>query len=76
MKEQKKNWYLSFGLLTIAVMSTLKIFFDLPHFAYGIGLGLGLVLELTGLYTMRHDLTKFRNAKFSLLKRFVKMKVQ
>jgi hypothetical protein len=59
----KTNWYLRAGLLLVGVLLGVNHFFELPHLVYGLGLGLGIALELIGLYAINHDLKKIRECK-------------
>lgn len=67
MKHRKFNWYLRIGLLLAALVLTIKRFFDLPDFIYGLLLGTAVVLEIIGVYAINHDIKKLKTAKKELL---------
>lgn len=69
MKNNNVNLFLSLGLLTIGIVIGFNHFIELPHFIYGFGLGVGLTLELIGMYFSKHDITKVRVLKRNLFKR-------
>ena len=46
MKNVKKNWYLSIGLLVIGLVLGVSHFIQLPDIIHGLGIGLGIGLEL------------------------------
>ena len=58
-----KNWYLSTGILLIGVLIGIDHFTELPDFLYGLGLGLGIALELIGAYAVRHNMKKIKEFK-------------
>lgn len=58
------------GLVIIAIMLLLHLYaIHLPDFIEGLMLGSGIALELIGIYTIKHDISKFRNFKMKLLKK-------
>jgi len=67
MKNRSLNWYLRAGLLVGGVLTGINHFFNLPHFVYGFGLGIGLALEIIGTYAINHDLRNLRECKKRVL---------
>ncbi|MED1206101.1 hypothetical protein [Heyndrickxia acidicola] len=65
MKGSKKFFHI--GLVIIAIMLLLHLYvIHLPDFIEGFMLGSGIALELIGIYTIKHDISKFRNFKMKL----------
>ncbi len=64
------NNFFRVGSVIIAIMLLLHLYsIQLPDFIEGLMLGSGIALELIGIYTMKHDISKFRNFKKKLLKK-------
>lgn len=72
MKIKQMNLYLSLGLLINAIILSANHFIVLPDFIYGLGLGIGISLELIGIYSINHDINKIKNFKKNLIKKFLK----
>jgi len=67
---KKINKFLSIGLIIIALMLLLKHFsVQLPNFFEELCYGIGVGLELFGIYLMFGDTSKFRNYKIRLVKK-------
>ncbi len=61
---KKNNVFLAVGLLMIAFTLMAKQFIaGYPHFLQGIGLGLGLILEIIGCYLNRYDMPEWMKKK-------------
>jgi len=66
---KKRNKFMKVGLLIIAIILLPKNFSaQLPDFIQGLGYGVGIALELIGIYSINHDIFKFKNYKTNLLK--------
>ena len=64
------NKFLKIGLVIITIMLILHIhLINLPDFFEGLGYGIGIALELIGIYSMNHDVSKLRNFKKEVLKK-------
>jgi len=72
MRQRKMNWYLRVGILLVGVLIGLNHFIELPEALYGLGLGLGIALELIGAYAIKHDMHKAKEFKKRLLHIFAK----
>jgi hypothetical protein len=70
MKDRKPNKYIIIGLLLCAAVPSIDRFIYLPEFVHGVGMGLGITLELIGLYSLNHEL-KLRTWKKNLFRRFI-----
>ena len=66
---KKFNNFLCIGLFIVGAIQFLNHLVALPHFIYGLGLGIGLSFELIGIFAMKYDISKIRKYKISLLKR-------
>jgi hypothetical protein len=66
---KKLNNFLYIGLLIVGAIQFLNHLVDLPHFIYGLGLGIGLSFELIGVFTMKYDISKIRKYKINLLRK-------
>lgn len=65
----KQNKLLSLGLFIIGMSLTLKHFsVPIPDFVDGLLVGAGIGLELIGIYTINHDLSKLKKFKRNLFK--------
>jgi hypothetical protein len=71
MKNVKTNWYLRIGMLIIAFMLSSKYFIQMPYVLQGLGLGVGISLEMIGIFSINNDMTKLKSFKRKLLKRKV-----
>lgn len=72
MKNKQMNLYLILGLLINSIIFSVNHFIELPDFISSLGIGIGICLELIGLYSINHDITKIKNFKKNLIKKFVK----
>lgn len=72
MKNNQKNWCLSLGLIIIGIVFGVNHFIKLPDIIEGLGIGISLGLELIGLYSTNHDITKIKIFKKNLIGKFVK----
>ena len=68
MKNNKMNHFLMAGLLVISITQILGHLISLPEIIQGFGMGLGLSLELFGVFANKHDLTKFKEFKRNIVK--------
>jgi hypothetical protein len=68
MKNLKTNWFLSIGLVLISIMLVSKHLIQLPEAFQCFGLGLGIGLELLGIFYINNDMTKLKNFKKKFLK--------
>jgi len=66
---RKLNKYMRIGMLCVGITFILKQFIILPELVSGVLIGFGLGLELIGVYSMRHDMSKFKNCKRNFLKK-------
>lgn len=66
---KKLNNLLCIGLFIVGAIQFLNHLVALPHFIYGLGLGIGLSFEFMGIFAMKHGISKIRKYKASLLKR-------
>lgn len=72
MKNNKMNKYVILGMLINSIAISAKQLANIPDGIYGFGMGLGIGLEIFGLYSMKHDTTKIKNFKRNLIKKLVK----
>lgn len=72
MKDIKKNWCLIIGLLIVSIVLVAKHLVKLPDTVEGLGLGFGFGLELVGVYSINHDMTKIKKFKKNLVHAFIK----
>ncbi|NRD77842.1 hypothetical protein HPT25_10520 [Bacillus sp. BRMEA1] len=64
------NNFYRIGVLIVAIMLLLHLFsIHLPDFIEGLCIGIGIALELIGIYTMKHDISKLRNFKMKIVKK-------
>ena len=64
------NNFFRIGSVIVALMLMLHLFsIQLPDCVDGLMLGSCFVFELIGIYTMKHDISKFRNVEMKLLKK-------
>lgn len=66
MNRMRTNKFLIVGAILICSVFLLKHTIGLHDFFEGFGLGLGIVLELYGVLTLKSDRLKFRNFKRKL----------
>ncbi|EJO5346560.1 hypothetical protein NRP93_000611 [Clostridium botulinum] len=67
---KKPNKTLIIGIFIISITTILRNFLiQLPEFILGLGYGIGIALELIGVYSIKHDISKFKNCKRKFLKR-------
>jgi len=67
---KKPNNYQKIGLLLIAINLSSNQFNILPDILNGFCLGAGTALTLIGAYSCNHDMSKIRNYKTKLIKRY------
>lgn len=68
---QKLNKLMKIGLAIIPIMLLLKnLSIQLPDYLQGLFLGIGIGFELIGIYSINHDISKFKNYKMNLLKKY------
>lgn len=72
---KKLNKMTSIGLFIVVLTFILPRFIALPHLILGLGLGVGLTLELIGAYSMNHDISKLRNCKKNMFQKVFRNKV-
>lgn len=75
MRNKIKNKYLFLGLLFNGVWLFSKHIFSLPEFINGLLAGLAITLMLFGAYAENHDVSKIKNFKRNLFKRFLKSSI-
>lgn len=56
-------------MLCCATTVILNHFIILPESVSGLGLGTGIGLELIGVYSINHDMSKLKNYKMNFLKK-------
>lgn len=67
---KKSNKILCIGILIVCIMLILKhMSVNLPDFIYGLCMGVGIGLELLGIYSINHNTTKFKQHKINILKK-------
>jgi len=66
------NIYLKAGLLLVGALLAINHLIILPHFLFGLGLGLGIALELIGAYAARHDMENVKKFKKRLFHSIVR----
>lgn len=71
MKNNQMNSYLILGLFICSIVLFFNRFIGLPEIISGFGLGIGIALELIGVYSMKHDITKIKKFKKSLIRKIV-----
>jgi hypothetical protein len=71
---KKFNNYLLIGLALVSLTFVLKhvTIVVVPDAMMGFLLGIGIALELIGVYTMNHSLAPIKNFKRTLYNKFVK----
>ncbi len=69
MKPAKTNLYTGIGIFLVGITLLLKNLLALPEFFSGLGLGMGLALELVGFIKCSHGQNYIKNAKLSLIRR-------
>jgi hypothetical protein len=72
MINNKRNWYLSIGILLIAAEIGINHFVKLPELVNGFALGLGIGLELIGVYTINNDMSRIKKFKRNILHAFLR----
>lgn len=72
MKSNKMNKYIMWGLLINSIILTAKQFINIPEGIYCFGMGVGIALEIFGLYSMKHDTAKIKKIKRNLIKKFIR----
>ena len=70
--KNKMNWYLKSGLLISSIVIGVNHIIELPGSIHGFGIGVAIALELVGIYSLRHDMTKIKNFKKNLFRKFIK----
>ena len=59
----------SIGGFVIGIMLIFNYFvLNIPDFVYGLCYGIGFAIELIGIYTMSHDISKLKYSKAKFLK--------
>lgn len=71
MKNNKMNKHMIWGLLINSFLMSIKHFIEIPDALACFGMGIGISLLGFGIYTMNHDITKFKNWKRNLVKKFI-----
>ena len=71
MKNNKMNKYIIWGLLINSLSIVIKQFIEIPDVIACFATGMGLSLLIFGLYAMNHDVSKLKNWKKNLVKRFI-----
>ncbi|WP_069659715.1 hypothetical protein [Arcticibacter eurypsychrophilus] len=67
---KKRNWCMTVGCLVLATALILKhILPGLPDAIYGLCFGMGIGLELIGLYTLNHDLSALKRYKMNITRK-------
>ena len=61
------NKYMVLGLLIISI----KYLINIPNALACFSTGMGIVLLIFGLYAMNHDITKLKDWKKNLVKRYL-----
>lgn len=69
MKRIGNNKLLSIGISVIGIALLLKYITQVPDSIYGFLTGLGIGIELLGIYSLNHDISKLKNFKKKLLKK-------
>lgn len=65
-----RNWFVSVGCLLLATALVLKhVLPGLPDFIYGLCFGIGIGLELMGLYVANHDISPLKRHKRNLFRK-------
>ncbi len=72
MKNNKMSKYVILGMLINSIVISAKQLANIPDGISGFGMGLGIGLEIFGLYSMNHDIAKIKNFKKNLIKKLVK----
>ncbi len=72
MKNNRLNKYIIVGMLINSIVISAKQLANIPDSISGFGMGIGIGLEIFGVYSMNHDITKIKNFKRNLVKKFVK----
>ncbi|NLJ78995.1 MAG: hypothetical protein GX329_06510 [Tissierellia bacterium] len=67
MKRNRVNKYMVLGLLIISI----KYLINIPNALACFSTGMGIVLLIFGLYAMNHDITKLKDWKKNLVKRYL-----
>ncbi|NEZ52907.1 hypothetical protein FCV20_13190 [Clostridium botulinum] len=67
---KKANKTLIIGIFIITITTSLRHFtIQLPEFVLGLGYGIGIALELIGVYSINHDISKLQNCKRNFIKK-------
>lgn len=72
MKRIGNNKLLSIGIFIIGITLFLKHITQVPDGIYGFLIGLGFGIELLGIYSINHDISKLKNLKRKLLKKLAR----
>lgn len=72
MKNNKMSKYVILGMLINSIVISAKQLANIPDGISGFGMGLGIGLEIFGLYSMNHDIAKIKSFKKNLIKKLVK----
>lgn len=65
----KLNKNISIGMFIVAITLLLNNLIKLPDFIYGLGFGTGIGLELIGIYSMKHDISKLKSYKINFIRK-------
>lgn len=71
MKKNKMNKYMMVGILINSITILTKQLIVIPDNLACFGTGLGVTLIIFGIFTTNHDMTKARNFKKNLMKKFL-----
>lgn len=71
MKNNQMNSHLILGFFICSIVLFFNRLIGLLEIISGFGLGIGIALELIGVYSMKHDITKIKNFKKSLIRKIV-----
>ena len=73
MKKQNRfygSFMISIGSFVIGTMLIFNHYaLNIPDLLYGLGYGIGFAIELIGIYTMSHDVSKLKSSKFKFFKK-------
>ncbi|NEU06287.1 hypothetical protein [Clostridium senegalense] len=65
------NNYIRFGILFYGMFLISNCFNIIPEFIKGLCVGIGFALIFLGIYSEKHDMSKLKNCKKELFKKFV-----
>lgn len=73
MKKQNRfygSFMISIGSFVIGTMLVFNHYaLNIPDFLYGLCYGIGIAIELIGIYTLSHDVSKLKNSKIKIFKK-------